>query len=520
MDLQRSGCVLNVMTMRQRAPDCTPNAFRQSTTFRVCGLFLVILLMAGLATNGETQDSVDSIVSALRGQRYDEALAGADSALKSNPRDSRIWTLKGIALSREGKLSAALTAFQTALAISPDNMGTLRAEASTLYDAGDKRAIPVLQQIIKADPSDKTAHEMLAVTEAKKDLCSAALSQFQLLDEVLGSHPESLQWYGSCLTHEKRFAEAIAIFERLMKLLPDQTDPRYDLALTQTMAGRNVDAIQTLQPLLSSNSADSDVLSLAAEAYEATGDTPKAVSLLRQAIGLDPGNTDLYVRFAGLCLSHDSFQVGVDAVNAGLQRAPNNAGLYIVRGLLYGQLEQYEKADKDFQTADQLNPADITASHALAANEIESGDLEAAQTAIERKLTDHPNDASLHFTLAKILIARGAKSGSPDFHRAMNSALLAIHLDPTLTPARDLLAGMYLESGQNSLAAQQCGIALKTNPSDQTALYHLIEASRKTGQQAEVQALVKRLLTLQQNNPSQGSTQKRYKIIEQNQASQ
>jgi tetratricopeptide (TPR) repeat protein len=511
--------VLKAMTMRKRVSGSTPTVIRRSFKFRYCAVFLVTLLMAGIATRGNTQDSVEAIVSALRSQHYDEALAAADSALKLNPHDSRIWTLKGMALSRKGDLSAALTAFHTALTISPNNLGTLRAEASTLYDTGDKRALPVLQQIVKADPNDKTAHGMLAVTEAKNDLCSPALVQFQLLTEEVGSHPDSLQWYGYCLMHEKRFAEAADVFERLVKLFPDRTDARYDLALVQTMAGRNVDAIQTLRPLLSSTSADSDVLTLAAEDYEATGDTPKAVSLLRQAIGLDPGNADLYVRFAGLCLNHDSFQVGVDVVNAGLQRVSNSASLYIVRGLLYGQLEQYDKADKDFETADQLNPANITASHALAANEIQSGDLEAAQTAIERKLADHPNDASLHATLAKILIARGAKAGSLDFNRAMDSALLAIHLDPGLTPPRDLLAGMYLTSGQNTLAAQQCRIALKMNPSDQTALYHLIEASRKTGRQAEVQALIKRLLALQQNGPTQESTQKRYKIIEQNQAS-
>jgi tetratricopeptide (TPR) repeat protein len=484
--------------------------------FRNCA-FLLILLMVLPALGEKTEDSVESIVSALRSQHYDEALAAANSALKANPRDFRIWTLKGMALSRKGEIPAALVAFQTALALSPKNLGILRAEASLLYDAGDKRAIPVLQEIVKADPSDKTAHEMLAVAEAKQDVCNAALSQFQLIDEAVESHPASLQWYGYCLMRGKRFAEAATVFERLVKLFPDQPDPRYDLALMQTMAGKNAEAIQTLQPLLSAKTPDPDVLSLASEAYEATGDTPSAVSILRQAIVLDPGNADHYVRFAGLCLSHDSFQVGIDMINAGLKRIPNDASLYIARGLLYGQLEQYEKADKDFETAEQLNPTDITASHALAATEIESGDLEAAQKAIERKLADHPKVASLQFTLAKILIARGAKTGSPDFRRAMDSALRAIRLDPNLTPARDLLAGMYLESGQNALAAQECRIALEANPSDQSALYHLIEALRNSGQKAEVQALVKRLLALQHNGPVEEGGRKRYKIIEQNQ---
>ena len=131
------------------------------------------------------------------------------------------------------------------------------------------------------------------------------------------------------------------------------------------MAGKNEDAIGTLQPLLSGETAEPDVVSLASEAYEAVGDTPKAVSFLRRAIVLQPGNPDFYVRFAGLCLSHDSFEAGLHMVNAGLKNLPKEPSLYIMRGLLYGQLTQYDKAEQDFETAEKLNPAGATGAYAL-----------------------------------------------------------------------------------------------------------------------------------------------------------
>jgi tetratricopeptide (TPR) repeat protein len=479
--------------------------------FLRCSVFPVFFLMVQPPLGSETPDPAVLIVSALRSHHYDEALSAANSALKANPRNFRVWTLKGIALSQMNEVPEAVVAFESALALSPNYPAALRAEARLFYEAEDKLAIPILQKILKADSGDQSAHEMLAVVQARQDLCTEALSQFQLVGKAMESHPNSLQWYGACLMRRNLLADALQVFGRIVELVPEQPYPRYDLALIQTMTGKNAEAVQTLQPLLLARVPDPDVLSLAAEADEATGDTPNAVALLRQAIILDPSNADLYVRFAGLCLSHDSFEAGIEMVNAGLQHIPKAASLYMVRGLLYGQLAQYEKAEQDLETAEQLNPADSISPYALAATEVQNGDLDQAQKAIEQKLVDHPKVAPLHFMLAKILIDRGAKVGTPDFRRAMDSALLAIRLEPDLTPARDVLASMYLAVGQYALAAQQCRFALETNPSDQSALYHLIEALRNSQQKAEVQVLVKRLLTLQ--HPVQEDDRPRYKII-------
>ena len=65
-----------------------------------------------------------------------------------------------------------------------------------------------------------------------------------------------------------------------------------------------------------------DTLSLASTAYEDAGDTPKAVSALRQAILLDPRNVSLYLDFANIAFAHESFQVGIDVISEGLTLQP------------------------------------------------------------------------------------------------------------------------------------------------------------------------------------------------------
>src|SRR2546429_1522057 len=63
---------------------------------------------------------------------------------------------------------------------------------------------------------------------------------------------------------------------------------------------RPKDALDTLEPVIETRDPSADTLSLASTAYEDAGDTPKAVSALRQAILLDPRNVSLYLDFANI----------------------------------------------------------------------------------------------------------------------------------------------------------------------------------------------------------------------------
>ena len=86
-------------------------------------------------------------------------------------------------------------------------------------------------------------------------------------------------------------------------------------------------------------------MQLAAAAYEANKDTPNAVKILHQAVVKDPRNVALYVDFANLAMTHQSFQTGIEMINAGLRLQPEAADLYLARGVLYVQLADYDRAE-------------------------------------------------------------------------------------------------------------------------------------------------------------------------------
>jgi predicted Zn-dependent protease len=130
--------------------------------------------------------------------------------------------------------------------------------------------------------------------------------------------------------HTKQPEEAFPVFERLSSLLPQPAWPKYGLAVVLVGAKHDAEAIWVLAPLIDAGSADPVVLSLASGAYEARGNIPKAVALLREAIILDPANANCYVVFTALCLNHSSFCVGIDMIDVGLQSIHNDHSLYPV----------------------------------------------------------------------------------------------------------------------------------------------------------------------------------------------
>lgn len=458
--------------------------------------------------------SVTAIESLIRSRQYDQALALTRSALEQRPTDFRLWTLEGIIFSLQDKAQRAQSAFEKALRISPEYAPALKGEVQILYDRGDNRAIPLLVRILKEDPKDQTAHEMLALVERKKDRCQPAVAHFAASRDATEKHTESLEAYGYCLVRLKKFQDAIPVFEKLITLLPNRAYARYDLAVVQVANKKYEDALNTLEPLLAPDQSDPDILSLASQAAEAIKDTAKAVTLLRQAIVLSPTTQDYYIAFAALCLDHESFQVGIDMINAGLSRIPDSARLYLSRGLLYAEESEFDKAEADFARAEQLDANQSLSSYAADLAQVRKNNPDDALRRVRLQLNAHPDSPLLHYLLAQLLM-KNADTDSDAYKEAMTEDLRALELKPDLVSARNLMASMHMQSGQYEKAIEQCRAALKYAPNDETATYHLMISLRHAGKKDELQPLVKRLAELHEQSLQNEIDRKRYTLVEQ-----
>ena len=490
----------------------------------IAGLALVALQAVSCgaqnASAGSSQGSaIAEIQSLIRSRQYDQALALTGADLEKTSSDYRLWTLQGIALSLKGDRRRALTSFDKALHLSPSYTPALKGEVQILFQSGDKRAIQLLERILQADPHDLTAHEMLATLERRSGNCTAANEHFQLAADAINTHPGSLEAFGYCLVETKQFDRAVPVFEQLASLLPDRSYPKYDLAVVQVWAKQYENAIKTLEPLLSDDQKDPDILSLASQAYEASKDTPRAVALLRQAIVLSPKTPDYYAAFASLCLEHDSFQVGIDMMNVGLKYIPNDPSLYLSRGLLYVELAQFKQAEADFGKVEKLASFQSLGSYALDLTEVQRNDPEQALARVRLQLKSHPDDPLLNYFLSQSLMNQSPDVESEAFREAKRAALTAAREKPDYVPVHDLLASIYMHSGQYSRAIDECHEALRYDPSDEAATYHLLISLKHSGQTEELDALSKRLAQLHRESLQRENQRKSFRLIEESPAS-
>jgi tetratricopeptide (TPR) repeat protein len=479
-----------------------------------CQAWLFVAVTCFLLFAQSAADQTGAATAALRAGDFAKALQHLRPALQQFPGNSQLWTLQALAFSGQGQRGEALVSFHKALKLSPDYLPALEGAAQLEYEMGGREAAPLLQHVLKLVPNDPTAHAMLASLAYKNHNCSEALPHFEQSKSLLESQPEALREYGVCLAKAKQYDKAITLFRRLIASQGSDPNDRVRLAALQVTAGKAGDAIETLEPILQDHPS-SDVLALAGEAYEQQKNTPQAVKLLHDAIVQNPSDVDLYLQFADLSFVHQSFQVGIDMIDAGLKLQPKAAALYLARGILYVQLADYDHAEADFEKANELDPYHSASEVARSMIAQQKDDPDKALAVVRSKLTNRPNDPMLLYVKADILVQKNPDVDTPDFNEAVASARKAAKLQPGLVSARDTLAKLYLQAGKDQMAVEESREALHYDPDDQVAVYHLIVGLRRTGHKTELPPLLQRLSELRQKATKEEGEHNRYKLVEQ-----
>jgi len=484
------------------------------------GFFTLGVGSAGAAFAGSQSASptIESTIAALRTHDYSKALAMAQELTRARPDDPRVWTLQGAALSRLGRGEESLRSYQQALNVRPDYLPALEGAAECEYSAGNPNAKDVLDRIIRVDPKNETAHAMLGSLSFKQKQCDQAISHFALGARVISDNPVALEQYGICLVHTRRLEEAAPIFRRVFDLQPQDWHNRYNLGLIQYRTGQFAAAIETLKPLAEGPAAEVDAVNLIAAAYEASHDTPAAAAALRRAIEMAPRDIRNYLDLASLCMDHFAFQVGVDIVTAGLKVMPDSPELYAERAVLHAQLKQYDRAEADFETANQLQPQQAFATVGLGITLLEKNDTQRSLEVIRARLKESPDEPTLNFLLAEVLARQGPAPGTPEFREAEATAQRSVNANATFAPAHDVLSRLYLRAGDPTRSIAESRLALKLDPTDRTAMYHLISALQASGDKSEVPALTDRLRDLAAAENKNQAESNRFRIVEGEQA--
>ncbi|MBW4460928.1 MAG: tetratricopeptide repeat protein [Nodosilinea sp. WJT8-NPBG4] len=219
-----------------------------------------------------------------------DAIAAFQAALRQQPNSAEARLGLAIAYERAGRDAEAWAAHQAVLQVSPDHSTALE----SLGKLGGYRpewqigGINALTRLLAQDPGNLEALSQRALLYGYQGRFSESLADYDLL---LSRNPSSQTLLGAAQIHafSGDYSGALALFERYRQTgeLPVEALTAYALTLQET--GNAAGAIALLEPELR-NSDRTDNLSLGirtglANAYDASGQTAKALELLNPLVG-------------------------------------------------------------------------------------------------------------------------------------------------------------------------------------------------------------------------------------------
>ena len=457
----------------------------------------------GQGSLAATQKAAESI----SGGKYAEALTLLTPLTKTYPKDATVWTLRGLAYNGLGDTKQSLIDFDRALAIDKAFVPALRGASQTAYLHHDPRAGVYLQQLLSVAPDNQVANAMAGVLAYEAHDCKAAAAYFGNARDNLFGSATAVEQYADCLLKVGKPSGAMEVLSRIAQMHPDSAQLKYNLAVAQLQAHQPELAIQTLSPLAGEK--DSGLLNLLASVYAQANRPDDAFRTLESAIEIDPQAESNYLDLAILCLEHHQEKRSVLAASAGIGKLPKAASLFLIRGVAYAQLADYEKAESDFVEASRIEPEQPHSTIAMSLLYSDRNDLKKEREVLTQQLKTTPNDPVTNYLLADLLMRTGTQPGQPDFQQAQAYLTKSLAGRPDSAEAQILMGKMLEKEDSPAPALEHFQAALAIEPENRSALDHEFALLRKLHRNDEAMEVLAKLKLVLNNELKNDNNQMR-----------
>src|SRR6266550_1498959 len=159
-------------------------------------------------------------------------------------------------------------------------------------------------------------------------------------------------------------------------------------------------------------------------AFEENGEMDRALDAYRRVLNVDPGQSQLAARVAGLLIQQDDFPQAIDVLKDAIKANPNTADAYQQLAFIYARyLKKTDQAIDYANRAIALNPADVEGYQRLVEIEVAAGQEKKALEALDRATKVRSSDPNFWMHLGKLYVAILFKSDSqpkPDDLKRVN----------------------------------------------------------------------------------------------------
>ena len=444
--------------------------------------------------------------------RFDEASTLVEEALRVAPRSAEVWFRKGEIFREHDDDSAALGAYDQALAIDPNALRVRLARAGVNLKRGERdAALADVEFVAQRNPRDLSAaflrwqiYERAGDAGAKQALAEVSGKLSQYADETLVSEPLLLRI--AALVHYARrdLVRADKYLGRYVELRANDT-PMLALRGEVLLAlGEAKAAAEVLAPLYRHNSDKLDVARSLGQAYLQLGRYGEAEAIFTHAQTLAPGSgalitnlalarlglgkldgaqtglsdaiaAELGERGAQMLLSVLQFKAGEPAralatVESLAARDSHDHRVLNLLGVMRAANDDQSGARRAFAQAMELKPDYAPPAYNLARLEIAAGEVPAARARLEALLAHNPHTPSAMMALADIALAGGDREGAVKW---LEQAVVA---QADAIDAEAQLVALRLALGQDAQALASAERMVERHPENALAVETLAQA--------------------------------------------
>ncbi len=384
------------------------------------------------------------VVLHLHKQNYEKALEMVENILAAEPESPDLLIMKASILQTLDPDAEIIPIYERALSIDPERPQVYKILGKLYMDQGKlDQARKVFKKMVDIFPEDYVGHFHLGKIHASQDNFEAAASAFKktisLAPSLNQPHWELVKLYKAWNMED----EAISVYEDILANDPDNVAAAIELSLAYYTRFRTEAAGEILADLGRRSIDDASVIRTVIQRLVLKERYDEALTVLQGMLSSAPNNPGLHYAAGIVHYNLDE----VDEAVAAFEAVPRKSQFYlnaaIHRGIIAYQQKDLDRAIGILQNAldavDKEGKAEIIPY--LSSFYKEKGELEAAETLIQKGIEMAPDDTELHFELGVIYDKKGQTDA------AIEQMKKVIEQDPEHADALNYLGYTYADQG-------------------------------------------------------------------------
>ena len=452
-------------------------------------LFAIFFIFSfGLISCSDQTQSVQKYMNSantyIKNKEYKKAEIELRNVLQINPRNEDAYIKLSEIYRILAKPEKEIKVLLQVTALNPDNMeAQYKLGQVFLLGKQTKKARETAQFILAKDPSSIRAYHMLATVQVQERNADAAI---KTLNKAIALSPDNphlylflgyVQYY-----HNKDFPGAEASYLKAIAIDDTILEPYQELASIYVNEKKINKAEALLINLTKTGKNRIDNLSMLANFYETQNMIKKAENVYKTIINeSDPKDYKPVYNLALFYARHRNFEAAVEYFNQALA-IDNILKIREKLATAYLDLDRYKDARQQADLILKNQPNNATGRLVLAQLLIVEKKYTAALEMLEQVISLDKKNATSYYLKAACLLEKGLKDlpgqqirmaaagnvSAEEWKRelAVESLKTAIDLSPDHFMARLMLADVYIQTNQLSLADKQIAYILKRSPNN------------------------------------------------------